>query len=177
MAIRHWHPLKIGLIWGTYILVELFLYAIINRDYDEVAILLAPVLFIPVLIITWRWATGLKKTSDLLPPKPLEAKTRETSTSGVAGEKQYRVFTIQLPRSLVEEGFEFPPKIPDRYVLPEETAYGEIVKEIESEVEGWNLLSLVPVEKDSDQEQLTVLALMERPFSEEIEEFNSRKSP
>ena len=56
MAVRHWHPLKIILVWGIDLLVLLALWeAESPRDRAE-AILIWLVLSIPVFIITWRWA-------------------------------------------------------------------------------------------------------------------------
>lgn len=63
MAIHHWHPLKIILLWASYFLVMLITWAASFRVGLDQAI---PwfILFIPVFAITWRWATGLQKASN-----------------------------------------------------------------------------------------------------------------
>ena len=140
------------------------------RIYEEVVHMLSGglawfwfFLFIPLFIVTWKWASAGEpfKSSKTVIASPV---------------KQYRVCTIKLSRSLIEKGFEFPPNIPDKYILPEETPHGETIQEMGWEAEGWSLFSMVPFEKESSSEQVTLLVLMERPFSD-IEEFLSRKYP
>lgn len=56
MAARHWHPLKIILIWGIDLLVLLALWEAESPRHRAEAILIWLVLSIPVFVITWRWA-------------------------------------------------------------------------------------------------------------------------
>ncbi len=177
MAIHHWHPLKIILLWASYFLVMLITWAASFRVGLDQAI---PwfILFIPVFIVTWKWASAGEpfKSSKTVIASPVKAVDKEIPPLNITTKKQYRVCTIKLSRSLIEKGFEFPPNIPDRYILPEETPHGETIQEMGWEAEGWSLLSMVPFEKESSSEQVTLLVLMERPFSD-IEEFLSRKYP
>ena len=131
-----------------------------------------------MFVITWKWASGREpyNSSKTILASPVKDVDKETPPFHTTTEKQYRVCTIQLPRSLIEKGFAFPPNIPDRYILPEETPHGEIIQDMGWEAEGWNLLSMVPFEKEPSLEQVTLLVLMERPFSD-IKEFLSRKYP
>jgi hypothetical protein len=56
MAVRHWHPLKIILVWGIDLLVLLALWEAESPRHRAEAILIWLVLSIPVFVITWRWA-------------------------------------------------------------------------------------------------------------------------
>jgi hypothetical protein len=149
-----------------------------RRDEQALAIMVWLVLSVPVFVITWKWASGREpyNSSKTVIASPM-AVDKETSSLNAPIEKQYRVCTLKVPRSLIEKGFEVPPSTPDRYILPEESPHSEIIQEMGWEAEGWNLLSMVPFEKECSEEQVTLLALMERPLSLELEEFLSRKHP
>lgn len=59
MAIRHWHPAKLGIIWliDLALLLILWLLASPNEEDQALAILVWLILSIPVFIITWKWAS------------------------------------------------------------------------------------------------------------------------
>lgn len=69
MAIRHWHPLKIILLWVSYFLVVLITWAASFRLREEL-VLFWFLLFIPVFAVTWKWATGLQKASNFTQEEP-----------------------------------------------------------------------------------------------------------
>ncbi|MBI4002732.1 MAG: hypothetical protein HY348_13245 [Nitrospira defluvii] len=187
MVIRHWHPLKLVIVWALGAALVWLLGTILLNGCDgcSLAIILSLVgLFlgtiVAVIVITWKWISGREPYGFATKndtTQPIKADTEDLPHDNASTRKQYRVCKMKLPRSLLEQGFEFPPKISERYTLPEETETGGTIQEIEWEIEGWNLLSLFPLEKESDEEHVTVLALMERPYSMEIEEFLSRKYP
>ncbi len=60
MAVKDWHPGKIGLMWGVYLVLLWFLWEM-NPGDDEGAISFWAVLAIPAFVITWRWFSGREK--------------------------------------------------------------------------------------------------------------------
>jgi hypothetical protein len=61
MAIRHWHPLKLGIIWFVDLILFLalwFLAAPYRGDDKVLVILVWLILSLPVFVITWKWASG-----------------------------------------------------------------------------------------------------------------------
>lgn len=67
MAIRHWHPLKLGIIWliNLALLVALWLQAHPARRHDQAsAIIVWLILSPPVFIVTWKWASGRENTPN-----------------------------------------------------------------------------------------------------------------
>lgn len=183
MAIRHWHPLKLVIVWAIGVALACLLWTIIvnlRASSFVLGVLLIGIFLVAIatpIAITWKWVSGREpyKLSRNDAASPLKADTRDLSANNAVTDKQYRICKIKLPKSLFNKGFEVPPNISERYTLPEETPNGEIIQEMEWEIDGWNLLSLFPIEKESDEEHVTVLALMERPFSAEVEAFFSRK--
>lgn len=58
MAIRHWHPLKLVLIWVVALLVLVILWEAESPRHHAEAIFIWLILSIPVFIITWKWASA-----------------------------------------------------------------------------------------------------------------------
>ncbi len=67
MAVKDWHPGKIGLMWAAY----LFLLWVLLDPYTRIfggyvrtredSLLLWTILTVPGLVITWRWFSGREK--------------------------------------------------------------------------------------------------------------------
>jgi hypothetical protein len=65
MAICHWHPLKLGILWLVDIAVFVALWLEAPRRHDRtLAIIVWLILSLPVFSITWRWATGRKRRGE-----------------------------------------------------------------------------------------------------------------
>ena len=64
-------------------------------------------------------------------------------------EREYRLHTLQISRAELDAGYEIHPQ----HLIP-----------VGEEIEGWRFVSMCPFEKKSDQEQITILALLERPL-------------
>ena len=63
MAVKDWHPGKIGLMWAVYLFLLWYLldpYTRIVRT-REGALLLWTILTVPGLVITWRWFSAREK--------------------------------------------------------------------------------------------------------------------
>lgn len=95
------------------------------------------------------------------------ADINRASDHGLRGEseKQYRFRKMKVPRVLLDSGFDVPPNPAEEYGMPNDTPYSEMLQMMESEIKGWKLLSVFPLEKESDTEQVSVLVLMERLYS------------
>lgn len=76
MAIRHWHPIKLGIVWLIDLALFLSLSLFISPDRSEgqaLVIIIWLILSIPVFIVTWKWASGREleeqlKKNDISPP-------------------------------------------------------------------------------------------------------------
>jgi Na+/melibiose symporter-like transporter len=76
MAIRHWHPLKLGIIWliDFALLLILWLLASPKKEDQALAILVWLIVSIPVFIITWKWASVRERLD-------VEASTQDTQSN------------------------------------------------------------------------------------------------
>lgn len=163
MTIRHWHPHKIILLWVSYFLVVLITWAANVKIYDGTVHMLSSglawfwfFLFIPIFVVTWKWASGreleehLKKNAISQPVKQEEnTDFDQTSEEEASEEKEYRIYTLQLSRSAIDTGYE----IHARHFIPMGEAF-----------EGWELLSVCPLEGKADEKHITILALIARTF-------------
>jgi hypothetical protein len=166
MAIRHWHRPKIVLLWVSYFIVVLISWAVTVRinqfRVDLLSTELALIwllLFIPLFIVTWKWASGREqeeqlKKNGISPP----VKQEESTTLRQDGmEREYRIRTLEISRYDLDHGRELHP--------------GDFVK-MNEEFQGWRLLSVCPLEKACNEvderakERITILALIEHPAVE-----------
>lgn len=82
--------------------------------------------------------------------------------------QEYRICKLTIPRSLLNKGFNFPLDEQLRVRLLSE--YGWTDRSIESlaieawekSLEGWELISMAPLEKESSADELIVLVVMRR---------------
>lgn len=158
MAIRHWHPVKLGIVW----LIDLALFRVLwlltspySREQKAWIIIIWLISSIPVFVVTWKWATGREleehaKKNTIIQPVMQEEDSvinQATEEEQVIEEREYRIHTLQISRSALDAGYEIHP----RHFIPK----GE-------EIEGWKFLSVYPLEKKSDEVQITLVAFMER---------------
>jgi len=78
MAIRHWHPLKLGIIW----LIDLALFLVLwllaspySGGDQAFVIVVWLTLSIPMFVITWKWASG-RETGECIPLSGQDRKSR-----------------------------------------------------------------------------------------------------
>ena len=103
MAIRHWHRPKIVLLWVSYFMVVFITWASTVKINQYRVDLLSPQLallwffiFIPVFIVTWKWASGREqeeqlKKNDISPPVKIRNST--DSDQVVSGLEEASNFT------------------------------------------------------------------------------------
>lgn len=67
MAIRHWHPIKLSIIWLIDLTLLFVFWLLASPHKSDQALATATWLFlsIPAFVITWKWASGLEKPGDL----------------------------------------------------------------------------------------------------------------
>lgn len=162
MAIRHWHRPKIVLLWVSYFLMVIITWAVNVRINEFGVHLLSPelallwiFLFLPVFAVTWRWTSGREleahlKNNPISQPVKQEQGTdfdQASKEDQTSKEREYRIYTMQLSRSAIDVGYE----IHARHFIPR----GE-------DFEGWELLSVCPLEKKADEKYITILALIAR---------------
>lgn len=93
MAIRHWHPLKLGIIWFIDLAIFLALWLLIaprGGENQAMVIVVWLVVSLPIFIITWRWATGLQK--------PAESERNEQCANESTKMEAYRGFSFKRIR-------------------------------------------------------------------------------
>jgi len=64
MAIRHWHPIKLSIIWFIDLALFLALWLLASPysgDEKALAIIIWLVLSIPLFILTWKWASARER--------------------------------------------------------------------------------------------------------------------
>lgn len=161
MAIRHWHPIKLGIVW----LIDLALFLSLSLEISNeggsqaMAIIIWLILSIPLLIVTWKWASGREqeaqlKKNDISPPVKQE---ESTALRQDGMEREYRIRTLEISRYDLDHGRELHP--------------GDFVR-MNEEFQGWRLLSVCPLEKACNEvderakERITILALIEHPAVE-----------
>lgn len=87
-------------------------------------------------------------------------------------DRQYRVCKLKIRKSLVDRGFIFPISRDLRAEFARVHSWTDkaqetlAIEEFEQAIEGWQLLSLSPIEKESSDEELVALALMTRLVKE-----------
>lgn len=85
---------------------------------------------------------------------------------------QYRICKLKIRKSLIDRGFIFPISQDLRAELARVHSWTDkaqealSIVEFEQSIEGWQLLSLTPIEKESSDEELVALALMTRSHKE-----------
>jgi hypothetical protein len=192
MAIRHWHPFKLVIIWliSLAILLILWLFASPSRaDEQALVVVVWMVLSIPVFILTWRWGSGHEPYEsrqqdsphdtllstfkiELLPPKT-EPSFIQPDSPVKAIRREYSIRKLKIRKSLLDEGFVVPLNGSEREDFAASYEWAEKHKRYWSidllgrEIEGWELLSLFPLEAQSGNEELITLALMQRTATDE----------
>lgn len=157
MAIRHWHPLKVLLVWGIGGVLAWALWALViengcrNCSLPVGTSLLGLLLgtIATVIVITWKWASGRELEGQL----KRNAISRRQDGMG----KEYRIRTLEISRYDLDHGCELHP--------------GDFAK-MDEEFQEWRLLSVCPLEKacnevdEKAEESVTILALIEHPAVE-----------
>lgn len=88
-------------------------------------------------------------------------------------DQQYRICKLKIRKSLVDRGFIFPISKELRAELArvhswtDKAQEARSIEEFEQSLEGWQLLTLAPIEKESSDEEVVALALMTRSYKEE----------
>lgn len=88
-------------------------------------------------------------------------------------DQQYRICKLKIRKSLIDRGFIFPVSKDLRAELARAHSWTDkaqetrSIEEFEQSIEGWQLLSLAPIEKESSDEEVVALALMTRSYKEE----------
>lgn len=81
--IRHWHPIKLGIVWFIDLAILLILWLLVSpyrRDDQALVIFVWLVLSIPALVVTWKWASDremVPKKIEPLPPLNFEKVTAD----------------------------------------------------------------------------------------------------
>jgi len=81
MAIRHWHPIKLGIIWFIDLALFLALWLLASpysREDKAFVIVIWLIFSIPVFVLTWKWATGLQQAIGSDPEKQSDQSDSET---------------------------------------------------------------------------------------------------
>jgi hypothetical protein len=103
-------------------------------------------------VVTWKWATGreskdVEEKPHILPLAIEEEHQEKTDADEVSEEIEYRIYTMQVPRSAITKGYD----LHARHFIP----MGE-------DITGWELVSVSPFENESNDKTVTLLALIGR---------------
>jgi hypothetical protein len=107
------------------------------------------------------------------PSSELELISTESDNSIRPMKKEYRICKLKIPKLLLDEGFVVPLSDAERkdfqasYEWAEKSRRGQSFELITRDIEGWELLSLSPLEQRDNMEELTTMALMQRTASDE----------
>lgn len=165
MAIHHWHPLKLGIIW----LIDLAIFPALwllasSKEEDQALVIIIWLIFsIPAFVLTWKWADGEVTIAEKV-ARVINQDCTNTS------DKEYRIYKIKLPKPLLDEGVLLPITYKHRIDLEarfewnEEECLEPLLVDIE---EGWEMLSLSPFNvgnAEQNQEELTFVVLLARSY-------------
>ena len=110
----------------------------------------------------------LKHLAAPPPSTELELISTQSDNSIRPMKKEYRICKLKIPQLLLDEGFVVPLSDSERkdfqasYEWAEKSNRYWSIENLGREVEGWELLSLFPLEAQSGNDELIALALMQR---------------
>jgi len=192
--IHNWHPVKLAIAWviDLAILLVLWLSVSPSSGADQaLVIFVCLILSVPLFVITWKWCSGREpfgsgrnttnpsafsptfKIELSLPEGERVYSTNDRPIKRVR--KEYRICKLSVLKSLLEEGFVAHLNQAQRkdflksYEFTEKHTEYRSIQQFEKEIEGWDLLSLIPIETESDEKEVTILALMQRSIETETD--------